>query len=50
MIELINVLCMNKHHVLTPGETGTGKSNNALHFMLYKLKDNFISTSLVLSA
>ena len=39
MIELTYLLLENKCHVLTPGETGTGKSTNAIHLMLNKLSD-----------
>ena len=52
--QFANYLCQklieNDFHVLTVGPTGTGKSNNAAELMLNRIKDNFNSVSMVLSA
>jgi len=50
MISLMNLLTKHQLNVLTPGAIGTGKSTNALHLMMHKLGENFISTTMVLSA
>ena len=47
---LQSLLLRNKVHVLVPGPTGTGKSTNCLSLLSQKLDDNFISSSIVLSA
>lgn len=50
MIYLSTLLIKNKHCVLTPGLTGTGKSTNVYELMANNLNDNYISTTMVLSA
>ena len=50
MIYFTQLLIKNKYNVLNPGETGTGKSTNALYLMTNKLSEEYISTSIVLSA
>jgi hypothetical protein len=49
MIFLSQILIENMFHILTPGDTGTGKSINAMHLISKRLVEQFISSSLVLS-
>lgn len=50
MILVSKLLVENQFHVLTPGVTGCGKSINANLLMQKYLTEDFISTSLVMSA
>lgn len=50
MISISTLLVKNKYCVITPGTTGTGKSTNFYELMANHLNDNYISTSIVLSA
>lgn len=49
-IYLIKLLISNNYHVLTPGPTGTGKTQNIFHLLTQGMGDNYQYISITFSA